>query len=231
MLGITMTTEVKVLFENDLYRPNEILDFQSLSEVDPQKIHLKGTSFESRKKNVDEPLSSVCKRVSKSAIDWITSNELLREKSIYIFISHACWLDRNPINMYKKLWKSFSSETKDIKTDDFPEIAFSNKEGNKVKFAGLLPVEIKKFDYFAEIVRTMDSTFMLIGDMNITEKTIIWLYNAAFLESDNKIVNFVNWHRLCQKVCNDRTIVVRVAGRFDDREASVDLFHSINLVR
>ena len=117
---------LQFFFENDLYRPNEILDFQSLSEGDPQKSHLKGTSFESRKKNADEPLSSVCKRASKSAIDWITSNELLHEKPIYIFISHACWLDKNSINMYKKLWKSFSSETKGVQTDDFPEVAFSN---------------------------------------------------------------------------------------------------------
>ena len=111
----------------------------------------------------------------------------------------------------------------------FPRLLFQITEGNKVRFAGLLQVEMKKFDDFAEIVRTIDSTFMLIGDIDITEKTISSLYNAAFLGADNKVVNSVNWHRLCQKVCNDQTVVIRVAGRFDDREVSIDLFHLVNL--
>jgi len=222
-----MTTEIKIISEDNLYKSNRILNLQNYVAGGSNYIPIGGVSLVAKRRNASESGDKACKRVSLYFMEHIFTNEFFSGKLLKWFVSHDCWMEKSAVNSHNKVWKylnkRFASLVEFAELEG-PELNFLDANERKMRFAGLASVTPENLLTVCEIARNLSSSFMVIGDVGLEERSVETLYKFAFpvkLEDSTS----VHWHNLCQALCPLGNIVVRVSGLFDDHEVAIDLLY------
>lgn len=158
---------------------------------------------------------------------WLARNTPEDFGGLWLFVAHTYWLHGTSIVMYKKLWKSAFWQDLWPHGDDGllslgPEIACHSSEG--VRFAGLASVSREGFATAVDLVRRIRSAAVVVSDSEMGASDVTRFFVSAFTPEKGIAQSDIDWPALCISFCPLGRTVLRMTGKFDDRDVSIDCF-------
>ncbi len=210
---ITKIIEAPDLFAtNGVYYPPEFRD----TEIRDRQV--RAISFETRRDSFQTPFVEATQQCLNHLCRYLPCSTIVK-----VFCAQDCFVTDSATYRAKGLWRS-SEVFKKVRASAVnvgPELA--NRTGSEVRHYGLCEVTLGNSLEALEAIRLTESCFGLLGHGQAIDDTDLaeTCYQSAF---GNRSTS-VDWTRLIQQMTNGDHMLVRVTGRFDDRDVAIDLFN------
>jgi hypothetical protein len=180
--------------------------------------------FVASRPSASEELDEWAKAAATEAVAFLASVLRENEYRTLLFVSQGPWQSANRIVKYRKLWKEHLDlvQTKGVRHIG-AEVEINSASG--IRFVGLLEVGGEAFIKAVNLVRT-DSACAIIQSKRPeidSEASVRSIFASAFPTKNGDPQVNLDWMTLALHLCPQSDILMRVTGRFDDREASVDV--------
>lgn len=101
-------------------------------------------------------------------------------------------------------------------------------QASGVKYAGMIELTLGTISCAAELVRKSQTTSFILVSSRVGRASgkLLRSLHDKLMESSSREYESMNWTTVAGEMCALGDGVIRAAGNFDDREASIDLFVS-----
>ena len=220
-----MTISVFKEISNDVFA-NYTSDYWEIGDFDSKsKKHtpLCALTFVAHQTSPNQNLRELAEACGREAFLKVISvfNNLYKG---WIFVSDGPWREKTRIVEYKKLWKLnrdiYEACGAGIKSD---ELLFEN--GAAVRYAGFLEITEAMVDRAIDMVRTHYSCAIIFSRRKdiYNSLSIVQFFSAGFPKIKGVPQTRIDWKHLAMELCPNGDLLLRIHGRFDDREAAAEL--------
>ncbi len=154
---------------------------------------------------------------------WLKSLEIMNESErLIVFCAQECFQELSVMVKARKLWKNNSilNKVKD-NSDDVGSEYFIQKS-NQIRYYSAISVPWGRALPALNAVRLTGSCFGVLECKEVLKKQFI---EELFVYGFNDSSRSVCWDQLILSLAARNWRTVRVTGRFDDNEVSIDLFN------
>jgi hypothetical protein len=151
---------------------------------------------------------------------------VLSHDRVFLFAATAPWDQHNAVSRRRGIWGTEHLGWLPTDAPRSPSVEIISEGG--ARFAGI--VEIRNEDLFeaADFVRTNGGSFLFVSPRaGVEEERVRAMANKVFPKGEA----VVEWGNAIELLGEGEDICIRVGGGFDDRQVSIDVFLSAELLR
>ena len=214
---ITMTTSIRI----EICESAQASGFRFVRSPNVAAVSIIGCR-DSLSVSLRTVLNACVERLEVLFSEWRAS---LRSHRRILFAATACSVQYNALDRRSGIWGSEGMGWLPTGAPRSPSVEIGGKQGTR--FAGL--AEITASDLFdaADYARTHSGSCLLVSpELNLAEARVRSFVANSFPKGELAL----DWTAVIEPVQDSDEIRIRAAGGFDDREASLDVFLSTDLL-